>query len=216
MTVFKSPTEHHAAFKEWRTSSLPETMGADFLFSIPELGFVGIQRKEIKDLVASIRDGRLAKEIGQLEQCSMKVLIIEGKQRWTRDGESLLASGWSVTQLNGMLFSLFLKNFLVLQTEDAFHTSECVLQLKTYLMKPGSHSSLDHRPKSKGAWGKPTSREFGIHILQSFPGIGVDLAGRIYDTYGLPLRWTVDEIELAQIERIGVKKALQIIACLHG
>lgn len=213
MTIFRSPTEQHSAFKEWKISSLCEQRGSDFLFSVPDLGFVGIQRKAIPDLVASLRDGRLAKEIGQMEHLAMKVVILEGREAWTRDGESLLVNGWSETQQTGILFSLFLKNFLVLKTHDQAATMKSISQLQRYLTK-GNHSSLDRRPKAVGTWGKSDSKEFGIHVLQSFPGVGPDLAKRIYERYGLPLRWTVDVMDLQQLDGIGTKKAATIITAL--
>ena len=82
-------------------------------------------------------------------------------------------------------------------------------------MKP-NHSSLDRRPKAVGTWGKADSREFASHVLQSFPGIGSDLAKRIYDRFGLPLKWTVDVMDLQQLEGIGPKKAMTIWAALNG
>lgn len=215
VVIFRSPTEQNVAFKDFPSSSLPETKGADFLFSVPEFGFVGVQRKELRDLVASLRDGRLAKEIGQMESLAMKVLVIEGRPGWTRDGESSRASGWSITQQNGLIYSLFLKNFLVLTTEDAYNTSRSILQLKNYLLKSGGHSSLERRPKAVGTWGRPNSREFAIHVLQSFPGVGPDLAKRIYDRFGLPLRWTIDVLELQTLDGIGMKKAATIITALE-
>jgi ERCC4-type nuclease len=215
VVIFRSPTEQNPAFKNFKISSLCEQRGSDFLFPVTELGFVGIQRKAIRDLVASLRDGRLAKEIGQMEGLGMKVLILEGKNNWTRDGESTLVNGWSETQQTGVIFSMFLKNFLVLETVDHLHTSRSILQLQKYLAK-SNHSSLDRRPKAVGTWGKADSKEFAIHVLQSFPGVGVDLARRIYDRFGLPLQWTVDVLDLQQLDGIGVKKAAQIIGALHA
>lgn len=213
--IWRSPTEQHPAFKEFKISSLCEQRGSDFLFAVPEFGFVGIQRKAIPDLVASLRDGRLAKELGQMEHLSMKVLVLEGREAWTRDGESLLVTGWSETQQTGIHFSLFLKNFLVLKTLDQQSTTKSILQLQKYLLK-GSHSSLDRRPKAVGTWGKADSKEFACHVLQSFPGVGPDLARRIYDRFGLPIKWTVDPLDLQQLEGIGAKKAMQIYTALNG
>lgn len=214
--IFRSPTEQHLAFKQFKISSLCEERGSDFLFAIPDLGFVGIQRKKIPDLVASIRDGRLAKEIGQMEALAVRVVIIEGKDQWTRDGESLLVNGWSESQQNGVVFSLFLKGFYVLRSTEQHQTARSVLQLSNYLAKGTNHSSLDRRPKAVGTWGKADSKEFACHVLQSFPGVGPDLAKRIYDRFGLPLKWTVDLLELEQIDGIGYTKAAKIIGALNA
>jgi ERCC4-type nuclease len=149
-----------------------------------------------------------------MEQLAMKVIILEGRNNWTRDGESTLVNGWSETQQTGIIFSLHLKNFLVLETQDHQHTSRSISQLQKYLSK-SNHSSLERRPKAVGSWGKADSKEFAIHVLQSFPGVGVDLARRIYDRFGLPLRWTVDILELQQLDGIGPKKAAQIMGALN-
>src|SRR5215472_4646480 len=61
-----SPTEHALmALEPLNVSSIPETHGCDVLTTSPA-GFVGYQRKTLPDLSASIIDGRLAKEFGQI------------------------------------------------------------------------------------------------------------------------------------------------------
>jgi ERCC4-type nuclease len=70
----------------------PERLGADVLWRSPHWGLVGVQRKEAADFVSSVHDGRLAKESQQMSRLGLAVLMLEGRFRWTTDGE--LATGY--------------------------------------------------------------------------------------------------------------------------
>lgn len=199
-----------------RVSTFPERYGVDILYKTPS-GFAGIQRKEIKDLIASVGDGRLTKELGQMAQLRMAILLIEGTPQWTRDG--MLANGssygesWSWRQWQGLKWSVQDMGIWVDIVPTAGILTRYVKDFELWLER--EHRSLLQRPKARGMWGKPDSREFGIHVLQSFDGVGSEMAGRIYDAFGLPLRWTVDEQDLQSIKGIGQKKADSIIGALH-
>jgi ERCC4-type nuclease len=79
------------------------------------------------------------------------------------------------------------------------------------------HQSLDRRPTVRGAWGKPDSREWGSHLLQSFDGVGPELAGRIIDHFGRPpVGWLVTAEDLAGVAGIGKQKAKKLIGMLDG
>ena len=74
-----------------RVSSTPEKHGSDYLF-LSGAGLVGVQRKEVKDWVASCFDGRLAKELRQMRTLDLAVVVVEGKMVWSETGT--LLSGW--------------------------------------------------------------------------------------------------------------------------
>jgi len=50
----------------------------------------------------------------------------------------------------------------------------------------------------------------GIHLLQSFPGVGPTIAGRIYDHYErVPMSWD-DDVHLEDVPGVGKEKANQM------
>jgi ERCC4-type nuclease len=53
--------------------------------------------------------------------------------------------------------------------------------------------------------------------LQGFDGIGPEVAGRIYDEFkGVPLMWTVDEIDLMAVKGVGAIRAERMIRSLEA
>jgi len=208
-----SPTEPALLKDIGRVSSTPEQYGVDFLWA-SRVGLVGVQRKEINDLVASLRDGRLAKEMGQWGKLDIAVLIVEGKMLWSTEGYLLSTRQFTKAQLLGVLFSVQMTGAWSLQTETLGDTSLVVKSLETWLSKD-RHGSLRTRPKAQGSWGTADNREWGIHLLQSFSGIGAEVAGRIYDSFGgVPLAWTVDEVDLMTVPGVGPVRATRMIDSL--
>jgi len=210
-----SPTEPALLKDLGRVSSTPERYGADFLWASPA-GLVGVQRKEINDLVSSLRDGRLAKEIGQWSNLDLPVLIVEGKMQWSTEGYLLSTRQFTKAQLLGVLFSVQMTGAWCLQTETISDTALCVKSLETWLSKD-RHGTLRSRPKAQGAWGSADNREWGIHLLQSFSGIGSEVAGRIYDHFGgVPMEFTCTEEELMDVQGIGRLRAMKMMEALSG
>lgn len=203
-----------------KVSSLPERWGCDVLIRTDNL-WIGVQRKEVKDFISSIQDGRLAKEVQQMAACGrldIKVLLIEGKPQWTTDGVYLgngYGIGWSIAQHRGMLWSVMLKGLWV-DTTDSITETRVWLKMMEQWAGKGKHSALDRRPAAFGAWGKPDSREFGLHLLQGLPNVGPELAARIYDYFkGVPWKWDTTVEELMKIPGVGKKRANEMITTLH-
>jgi len=195
----------------------PERYGVDVLIKT-QTGLVGIQRKTINDFLASVGDGRMQKELGQMAQLRVAVVLIEGIPQWTTDGTLMNGSGfgqsWTRRQWQGAMWSIQDMGIWTDQVRGQREFVDWVETFKLWIEK-GVHRSLLQRPKAKGQWGRPNSREFGLHVLQSFPGVGAETAGVIFDAYGLPLRWSVDEDDLAALKGIGKKKAEQILGSLY-
>lgn len=223
MGVLISPAEPrvvyealHRALPAVISSSLPEQRGVDFLWRARDHWW-GVQRKELADLMSSMADGRLSKEIGQMSEVAEPKLIIERHPRWTTDGE--LTDSWGQrftrTQWVGMLASLQHLGVGVIQTASITETVEAVVALVKWSKQP-SHTSLLRRPTPSGSWGSATSREWGLHLLQGFPGVGAGVAGTIFDHFGrVPLQWTTTRDELETIQGIGPKRAEQLMDALR-
>lgn len=214
MTIFVSPAEPLVLKTVGTSSIIPEKYGADFYWVTADEQSVGVQRKEVKDLVNSLHNGLLAKEIAKMNQLDIRILLIEGNWRWNTGGTSSTVNGWSLTHLRGVIFSMHSQGFWVLHTDHKEGTIESLLQLKNYLDKP-THSLIRNRPKATSSWGKADNRDWGIHILQSFDGVAVGTAEAIYDHFeGVPLCWTVTKDEMKEVKGVGPKRVESLTEAL--
>lgn len=200
-----------------RSSSVPERMGVDVLFGAKGK-LTGIQRKEYKDLLASLHDGRLQRELAQMKVLGRAILLVEGRPAWTLDGEYLGDNGygwkWTRIQHHNMLMSIQDMGVDVLTTDDLDETVEVVRGLREWARKP-EHLSLSRRPKVKGTWGKASNRDFARHLLQSFDGIGVKQADAIIDFFGgVPLIWLCTKEQLMKVPGIGKVRAERLASAL--
>lgn len=212
-----SPTEPLPIRALGRVHSLPEKRGVDVLFAAGSR-WVGIQRKEIHDLVASVHDGRLHREVQQMAcgVLGIAMLVVEGRFTWTCDGEWIEPGyRWTRRQHRGLLWSVKSRGIWVEATSNAEETADLCRDLEAWARKD-RHSSLDHRPGPVGMWGKATTREYASHVLQGFEGVGPELANRILDHFGrLPIGWMVTAADLEEIQGIGKVKAKKLIGALE-
>jgi len=209
-----SPTEPKLLRDIGITSSTPEKYGVDFLFA-SSVGLVGIQRKELKDLVASLRDGRLGREMSLMKHLDLAVLLIEGEPRWSEDGYLLNARSFTREQMNGVLFSVQMTGVWYLKSEGLSSTARLVKSLQGWLSKH-RHGGFSQRPKPVSEWGTLTNRDWAVHLLQGFPGIGAETAGAIYDELGVCMGWTVTEKELMKVKGVGKVRARKMMEALNG
>jgi ERCC4-type nuclease len=221
VTLIVAPTEP-ALLKEIANvvSMAPERYGVDVMWSSLGWGLCGVQRKTVQDFVASVHDGRLGKESQQMQRLGLRVLMLEGRARWTNDG--MLADGyvrWSRKSHYGLLRSLQAKGIWVEFSNDTRDTVELVKELIKWANKE-RHLGLEIRPgPAKDEWGKISSRGYAMHLLQGLDGVGVDLAGKIIDHFGrAPVQWGDDVTveELCKVDGIGKLTAEKLIVALGG
>jgi ERCC4-type nuclease len=173
------------------------------------------------DLIASVQDGRLAEEVQRMRACGrldVQVVLVEGRPNWTIDGVLLgrgFGAQWTVAQHRGLLWSVRDMGVWVDTTDDLADTANWLTMFDRWCAKD-RHYALIRRPGAVSAWGKPDNREYGIHLLQGLPGVGPEIAERIWDKYGVPWAWTISESELKEVEGIGVKKATMMLSMLNG
>lgn len=204
------------------TSPLPEEKGADVLL-YTDSGLLGWQRKEIPhDFIVSVTDGRFARALPLLtKSCTFHRLINEGRFKYwpdqtvhlgtLRNGKRI-PSRFTKRQIHGILNDLeFVWGVQIHWTDDIDDT---VLYLKSVrdFMAAKKHVGLYTRPKVQGTWFVPTAKEIELWILQSFPGIGPSSADAIIQHFGgkIPLSWNCTFDELAQVPKVGRKKALEL------
>lgn len=205
MTLIIAPTEP-AAFKAIAdvVSMAPERMGADALWSSNSWGMVGVQRKEYRDLVASVADGRLAREVAQMQRLGLAVLMVEGRVRFASNGEIVDSyMRWTRSQHRSLLRSVQAKGIWVEATDNVADTVEAVQDLRRWADK-ARHNSLDRRPKPAGAWGKASERDFALHLLQGVDGVGPVVAEAILDRFGkVPWAWECSHEDLLAVPGVG-------------
>lgn len=149
-----------------------EERGCDFLF-VGKDGLVGIQRKAVKDLVASMQsDDRMCIELGQLaaSDLAQAVFIIEGTWAWDSTGVSM-TTGYTRAQYDGAMLALQAEHgIIVLHTESIAETAELLKRLESWFSKQ-VHGSLQVRKKSRAAWGTPALREWRLYVWGGMPGV---------------------------------------------
>lgn len=217
-----APTEPPQLRRLGRTSLLPEHFGCDVLWT-RRGGKVGVQRKEVKDLLASVEDGRLAKEVAQMAGRVDALLVVEGKIRW-RGGHLDVRGGWgrdwTRPQLEGLLWSVQARGVAVSYSDDIAGTVELVGWWKKWHEK-ARHEVLDRRPgpgAGTGIWGRgPDDHDLIAWMLQAIPGVGAETARKIIDEVGVPVMWRdgVDVDALCRVPGIGEKKAKRILKVLE-
>ena len=202
-------------------SYLPERYGADVLAVVEGRGKLAVQRKAFPDdLLASLDDGRLARELPLLAQAEYPVLIVEGKPMWTTDGHLMQSwnSRWTRTQVRNLLRSVWrVHGVAVEHTDDINDTAAAVLELEAWFRKD-VHRSLLSRPKStaKDSWGLSNKRDFARYFLQGFNGIGASKAEAIFDHFGkIPLSWSVSLEEMMAVQGISGKLARSLFKAIE-
>ena len=210
-TLLVAPTEPDGLRRLGTTSPIPEHHGCDVLWT-GRSGLVGVQRKELTDLWVSLRDGRLARELRLMRLLAVKVLLVEGRVRWSASGRLTTArTPLTRDQLRGLLLSAQQRGVWVVHADDLDDTAAALLHLRRWLDKR-HHTSLDVRPATGAA---PGERGWGVDLLQSFPMVGPIVAGAIYDHFGgVPLEWRVGAAELAQVRGVGPLRAASLWSAL--
>ena len=222
--IFLSPTEHelrkHLTTLDVRfqNSALCEANGVDCIVPT-KAGLIGYQRKTLPDLFASLQDGRIARELAQIRGSSLLrygILVIEfDDRRTTSDGSQYLDAPLSRDALRHLLLKCQANGILSFRTENLADTARSVLASARYLGADKSSDLLRPKPTTD-SWGSRTSRDWGIHVLQSFSSIGPVTAGAIFDCYGIPLTWTITEADLMTVPGVGKITASRLIAALRS
>lgn len=201
-------------------SNFPERLGCDVVWWAQEEWW-GVQRKELKDFIASVQGDRLSREIAQMRSMPLPLIVIEGRISYDLNGNlGLSGFGQNITrvQFRGMLWSVRHHGIHIDFTTSLPDTIEYVQTWARWTTK-GRHDSLMRRPGPVSMWGKVTDRDYACHVLQGFDGIGLDKARAIVDHFGkLPLQWCdgIGEKELMAVAGIGRGTARKLLDALEN
>lgn len=166
---------------------LEKHYGCDFMFAAPEIGLIGIQRKQFpEDFIASLRGGdRVSRELQMMKRLDMGIWILEGMGNWTNDGFLVYGGRYKYYEYELWGFQLSLANvwgYPLFRVRDMASTIKLIERIQIWANKP-DHDSLLVRPKP-GRWGEAGSVEWILHFLQGIPGVGVGMAKRIHSAFG--------------------------------
>ena len=215
MHLLISPTEPTEIKRLGRTSSKPEKYGADILWFAHRLKF-GVQRKQFPgDFLASLYDDRLYKEMAQMKALDRGILVLEGYGDWTDDGHLIDRRRFTKRQMFNLINSVAFEHGVpVTRVRNVNETVQAVTSFYAWSEKV-DHRSLETRPNPGSMWGKATSREWQLHVLQSFEGVGPKQAAAILDHFGkVPIRWEVTAKELMEVKGIGKMTAEKLMRAL--
>ena len=133
-----------------------------------------VERKTLKDFAVSIIDGRLFKQMIRLANSTFSgVLILEGTIGDTAD------LGITREAMQGALITVsIILGIPVLRSKDAPETAKLIVYCARQVtsMARGGVYRLGYRSKNK--------RKKQLFILQGLPGVGLERAGRLLDTFG--------------------------------
>lgn len=226
MTILVSPTEPVALRQAGTVSMWPETVGCDVVVFAGGRK-IGVQRKEVKDLIASLEDkeGRLAKQVAQMQGSVLdeRVVLVEGVMEFTGTGAGGVMVGrwrggrqWTRGAIQAVEWDVRSRGVHVAYTENLAETVSWVKVTEKWWGKGGGRA-LSRRPKAPTVWGSAMNHEWGSWLLQAFPGIGPELAARIIRTFGrLPVRWDVSAEDLSRVEGVSRVRAQKWWETLNG
>lgn len=219
-----SSTESEAARSLGISSQRPEDFGADFWWIARKLMY-GVQRKALGDLVASVEDGRLAKELLQMQVLDRAFLVIETGERGGGDprempdttlaGLGKFGRAWTGGQYRGLVYSVIARGIAVLQTRDEEATIARVKEIEAWSRKAKHSSATTRGQVPRNVFGERKEREYGLWLLSSLPGVGSETAGKMWDHFGgLPfvMREGVGVKELCEVGGVGKVTAQRVLA----
>ena len=158
-----------------------------------ERGSVPCERKKIPDdLMASIGDGRLAKECAAMRQESeFRVVILEGRFSYTSDDRLRIGnrpSRWTRKAVRNIIRSIkYVEGCDIEYSDNILDTVEVLKELQAYFDKD-KHLSLRIRPRFESSWLVPVYEERFIYWLQGCGfGISVVRARAISQVFKTPM-----------------------------
>lgn len=200
---------------------LPESVGADIVTATTH-GLLGVQRKTVEDLLSSIADGRLGRELALLrDNVRFRVLLVEGIMSFDSE-ECLVVNGWKTGYTRYQLQQLFrsCRYLYGVDKEDSYDIDDSVKVIEglvTWLEKP-VHVSLLNRPKPQGEWGlKPSRDELLTWFYQGLPGVGPRTAQKLAEVFPVPRQLVLASMaELQSIDGIGPVVSKRIVDFVEG
>lgn len=216
-------TAIHKLLEKAGASCLRETLECgDILFTNEEI-WVGIELKEVDDLLSSFRSGRLFEQLAtMINSYDVTILLIYGFLGWSREGVLRTTGGlkpsppWpNLKMLNGGLLSLQNNGVIVpLIMQNEQDVANYIMQCQEWYEKK-EHGALLNRSKAF-AFGS-TDQLHALHIVTGIPKVGGAIAKRLLAHFGSPYGViNATEEELLQVPGIGKKLSNRIYTAVRS
>jgi ERCC4-type nuclease len=215
--IWVSPTEP----KQLRdvadqVSMFPEEFGVDVL--VAGAGeMIGVQRKTIKDFVASVEDGRLAEQIMKMQRLDHAMVLLEGRPMFVNDVLEIGSWGREISKRawQRMVMTIRASGVHVETVNTPTELIEYVEMLDGWCASE-DHSTLTIKGEkpSSSKWGDIRAQHYRVAMLSSLPGVGEELAKRMIAECGWPLT-IKDGVVLSDVQGLGAKKLAKIMEVLQ-
>ena len=162
---------------------------------------IAIERKTVSDLINSMINKRLNRQLDQIQAYKKSLLIIEG------DLDEIINKDDNIAKaVRGLLLSISTNSETsIIRTQDYVDTAKYLITLAKQQLKPKQEISLHSRiPK--------TFNEQKQYILESFPNIGPTKAKQLLEKFKT-IKQTInsDEKELEEILKSKAKDFKELI-----
>lgn len=186
--------------------SLLKSMNINFVFKLLEVGDyiinpeTAVERKSMKDFIASLFDGRLFNQIEQLSSSySNAFIVVEGN---LNEAEAYLRNPKAVyCAIASLLVNYKVKLVNVLSEKETALFLSCLVNTSTkkergYLIK---------HAKKKDFF------EQQVYLISSLPGVGSKIALNLLNYFGSPRNVFLASVEeLSKVPGLGLKRARRI------
>ena len=187
------------------------------------LATVGIERKKIPgDLISSIEDGRLGREIlAMREECQVMIVLYHGVMRFNKNGTLRLGRRtsyrWTEKGLRNIRRTLeFVEGCHIEYAKNNYELVKVVSELQEYLDEK-EHLSTKGRSPIKSDWIKPIYYEKVRYFYDGIPGVAVVGAKKLADKFPSPMQlYSASVEEIMEIPRVGRAMATGIYNFLRG
>ena len=219
-TILVSSNERKQVRDALGDSALIADLPFDFL-SFTKRGSIAAERKRFPgDFIASVQDGRFARECAAMREASQwPHIIIEGRGSYTKDG--YLKSGprilnWTRKSIRNMIRSLELvEGCRVEQTRNIQDTTNCLHEIADYF-DTERHGSFRARARLVSDWPAPTYQERYRYWLMGLPEISAVRADKLAAKFTCPVAIiAASEEDLMEVPGIGKYMAGRIYNFLH-
>lgn len=166
-----------------------------------------IERKAGQDLMGSIMSGRMFAQVELLRSsCERPIVLIEG------DPYAILSQVDCVAIDGALSWLAVLSGVQVVWSQNSQHSAQLI-----YRMAVHATHGLGYTPPFRGEKPKLEKRVlYGRYMLEGLPGIGPDIAMRLLDHFGSPLKvFNATVAELCQVQGIAKGRAEKIVAAVN-
>ncbi len=187
-----------------------------------KFGRVGIERKKVpSDLLASVEDGRLGKEIlAMREECSIMIVLFHGRMRFLSDSKLNLGkrlSRWTDKGIRNLRRTIqFVEGCYIEDAANDIEMVKVINEIQDYL-DGKQHLSTKGRTAIRTDWIKSTYQERLRYFYDGLPGVAASGAQKIASRFKTPLElYGASVEEIMEVPRMGKTVSTSIFNFLRG